>query len=135
MKTTKVTYKQLNVVEVQNIYHDLLQQCLGISWIEKAFMYAWDSFKTESWKYDGATFVREHNGNFWEVAAFIHDAMNHEGYVGKGVDLFFIRVMIELNYGERIIFERCKWMQWTWINVWRHKLKGNFKGNLIPGEL
>ena len=86
-------------------------------------------------KYDGATFVKEHKNKFWEVASFIHDWLNVIGYVGKKVDLYFIKIMISLNYSENIIFERCKWMQFTWINKLRHKLKRTYISDSIPIHL
>jgi hypothetical protein len=116
--------KYYNIHNVsEHVYNDLLSQCNGVEWIEFAFEQAWFSFKKDGWKYDGATFVREKNGNYWEVAAFIHDWLNMTGYVGKKVDLYFIKIMIALNYGENIIFERCKWMQWTGLNYFWHWLR------------
>ena len=47
-------------------------------------------------------------------------------------DLYFIKIMIALNYGENIIFERCKWLQWTWINYFWHWLRGKKPKNKIP---
>lgn len=127
--------KYYKIKSPKNIYDILHSQCKGIKSIEEAFILAWKSFKKEGWNYDGATFVRENKDKFWEVAAFIHDWLNQEGYVGKEVDLYFIKIMISLNYSVNIIFERCKWMQWTWLNVFWHKVKGNYKGNKIPNNL
>ncbi|MFB9055050.1 hypothetical protein ACFFVB_18360 [Formosa undariae] len=125
-------YSDLNKTEQKNIYQDLLQQCNGIEWIENALEHAWRNFILYKWDYDGATFVVENNGNYWEIAAFIHDYLNQIGYVGKQPDLYFIRIMLALNYGENRIFERCKWMQWTWVNKLRHIIRLKFKGDLIP---
>jgi len=126
-------FKELdNPVEV---FNDLVYQCKGKHWIKKAYILAWTSYKNNNWKYDGATFVREHNNNYWEVAAFIHDWLNHEGYVGKEVDLYFIKIMIALNYSANLIFERAKWMQWTFLNVFWHKIKRNYKGSKLPNYL
>lgn len=129
-------FENLNHTQRKAIFNMMHSQCKGIDWIEAAFICAWSSFEYELWDYDGATFVREHEGNFWEVAAFIHDWMNVTGYVGKKVDLYFIKIMITLNYGENIIFERCKWMQWTWLNILNHKwIKRDFIANDIPDYL
>lgn len=126
----------INVDNPEQVYQLMVSECAHIHWIKKALDKAWLSFKTENWKYDGATFVREHKDEFWEVAAFIHDWLNVTGYVGKEVDLYFIRIMIALNYSENIIFERAKWMQWTWINVLNHKyIKRDFKGDYVPNYL
>jgi hypothetical protein len=114
------------------VYELLLEQCNNIEWIEKAFKQAWYSFEKDGWKYDGATFVRELNEEYWEIAAFIHDWLNHIGYVGKKADLYFVKIMITLDYGENIIFERCKWMQWTWLNYFWHWLRFKNPKNDLP---
>ncbi len=122
--------------EAERIYNDLLAQCKNIDWIEHAFLKAWDDFVNAEFSYDGATFVREHEDNFWEVAAFIHDWLNSMGYVGKGIDLYFLEIMRQLDYSTRLIFERSKWMQWTWLNVFNHKyIKRDFVSCEIPEYL
>jgi len=125
-------YANLTQDERNTIYWEMHSQCNGIAWIEDAFTKAWIDFGKGCFKYDGATFVQEHNDKFWEVASFIHDWLNMIGYVGKKVDLYFIKIMIQLDYSENIIFERCKWMQWTWLNKFRHKLKRTFIADKIP---
>ena len=131
IKFVNLTYRQ----QIE-IYQDMQNQCLGIAWVEKAFKEAWESFVADGWTYDGATFVREYKNDFWEVAAFIHDWLNSIGYVGKKVDLYFIDLMIALGYPSNLIFERAKWMQWTWINVLNHKfIKRDFIANDLPIEL
>lgn len=129
-----MTYYKIQNIQ-QSLYDDLISQCNGIKWIENAFNLAWESFKKDGWKYDGATFVREKNNNYWEVAAFIHDWLNLTGYVGKVPDLYFIKIMIALNYGENIIFERCKWMQYTWLNYFWHCVRFKNPKNELPLEL
>jgi hypothetical protein len=121
------------VKDIEKPLFDLmLDQCKGIKWIEQAFFNAWDSYTKDEWNYDGATFVQEQDNNYWEVAAFIHDYLNNIGYVGKKVDLYFIKIMIDLNYSENIIFERCKWMQFTFINYAWHYLRGKNPQNKLP---
>ena len=129
------TYANLSKAQRTAIYWDLHKQCNGIEWIEIAFNHAWIAFEKGFFSYDGATFVKEHQNKFWEVASFIHDWLNLIGYVGKKIDLYFIKIMIQLNYPENIIFERCKWMQYTWINKLRHKIKGTFEADKVPTYL
>ena len=128
----KYSFNQLSERERDIAYYEMLIQCNGIHWINRAFEKAWESYKKDNWKFDGATFVDEHNDYFWEVAAFIHDWLNHIGYVGKQPDLYFLKIMIELDYSENMIFERCKWMQWTFFNTFWHWLRGRHKGDDIP---
>lgn len=128
-------YKDLSEEQKVRAYNLMKLECSKVGWINRAFQLAWRDYKDNKFKYDGATFVRERSDEFWEVASFIHDWLNIIGYVGKKVDLYFIKIMIELNYGENIIFERCKWMQYTFFNVFWHKVKRNFKGNKIPDFL
>lgn len=126
----------INVNHPQEVYFNMLKQCNGIEWVEDAFILAWDSYELDEWFYDGATFVRENNGDFWEVASFIHDWLNVTGYVGKPIDKYFISLMIALEYSVDIIFERCKWMQWTWLNVINHKyIKKDFISRELPTKL
>lgn len=126
--------KNIDRNDLVPIYDKLKSQCNDVLWIEKYLNNAWVDFLRNKFSYDGATFVKEYNDEFWEVSAFVHDWMNGIGHVGKEVDLLFIKMMLELNYGENIIFERCKWMQWTFLNVIRHKLKRTFKSNRVPNN-
>ena len=128
-------YKDLEEKDKEVIYVSLRSQVKKSKWIAIAFELSWKDYKNNKFKYDGATFVRENNNEFWEVASFIHDWLNIIGYVGKGVDLYFIKIMLELRYPENIIFERCKWMQWTFLNVFKHKINGNFVSSDIPNFL
>jgi hypothetical protein len=124
-------YYQIKDIE-QPLYTFMLEQCKGVKWIEQAFFKAWDSFKSEGWKYDGATFVKEQSNSFWEVAAFIHDYLNNIGYVGSKVDLYFMKIMIVLKYDEDIISERSRWMTFTFINYFWHWVRGRNPKNQIP---
>jgi hypothetical protein len=124
-------YYQIKEVE-EAVYFLMLKQCNGLKWIEEAFFSAWDSFKSIGWKYDGATFVREMNNIFWEVAAFIHDWLNHTGFVGTQVDSYFMKIMIALKYDEKIISERNRWMIFTFINYAWHWLRFKNPKNEIP---
>lgn len=127
-------FEQVEDVQ-ESLFIHLLNQCNGIKWIQDAFYMAFDSFKSEGWKYDGATFVRENNNSYWEVAAFVHDWLNNIGYVGKKPDLYFIKIMRDLSYSENIIFERCKWMQGTKLNYFWHWIRNKKPINDIPNIL
>ena len=127
-----VKAKDYTAVELSIIKADLLSQCNGVEWVENALYLAWSDFVNGKFSYDGATFVIEVNNNFWEVAAFIHDWLNGVGYVGKDIDVYFIDIMRALNYSSNRIFERSKWMQWTFINIFWHKVKGTFKSKHLP---
>ena len=128
----RLNYTDLSNQEAEDIYNELKKQCNSVKWIEFSLSLAWNDYKRGRFDYDGATFVQEYNGNFWEVASFIHDWLNVIGYVGKQVDLYFIKIMIKLQYPENIIFERCKWMQYTFLNKLIHRIKRNFKGDKLP---
>jgi hypothetical protein len=130
----KVIFRDIAAFEYE-IYNKLLTQTKNIGWISKALDWAWESFKKDGWAYDGATFVREKNHQFWEVAAFIHDMLNEAGYVGRAVDLFFVEIMIALNYPAKEVRRRIVLMQFTFINVLWHKLRGTFKKNGLPEHL
>ncbi len=125
-------YKNISSDEAIKVFDNLQKQCKNIEWVEYALNLAWVDYKNKHWNYDGATFVREVNNDFWEVASFIHDWLNMIGYVGKGADLYFIKIMKVLDYSENIIFERCKWMQWTFLNIFWHKVRRKLTSSKIP---
>lgn len=131
---TRKYAKDYKLDELNQAYKSMKSECLE-PWVSKAFELAWRDFKANKFSYDGATFVQEVGDNYFEVAAFIHDWLNVMGYVGKEVDLYFIDVMRACKYPSNIIFERCKWMQYTWINVLLHRIKGNKTVNKIPYKL
>lgn len=123
----------LRVTNPKSVYNQLANECGDHLWIRKAFEMAWADFAEGKFKYDGATFVAEqYEDSLWEVAAFIHDWLNSIGFIGKEPDIFFIEIMATLGYSSRKIFERAKWMQWTFFNKLRHKLKGTFVADAIP---
>ncbi len=124
--------KYKDITNHNEVYIKLFTQCNNVEWIENALEQAWYSFFKDDWSYDGATFVREHKNEYWEVAAFIHDWLNSVGYVGKDIDLYFLEIMRQLKYSTRLIFERSKWMQFTFFNVFWHKIKGTYKSNKLP---
>lgn len=97
--------------------------------IRQLFALAWQDFKDNKFKYDGATFVKERSlTTAFEVASFIHDWRNSMGYVSKAVDEEFVSIMIALNYTYKLIFERYLLLKIaTPINIVRHKLLRNYK--------
>lgn len=131
-----VHISDLTWAEKVQIHSSLKEQSKGIEWLERAFKLAWIDYKAGKFKYDGATFVSELNNEFWELAAFIHDWLNGIGYVGAAVDLYFIKIMIVLNYPESMIIERYKLMRFTFVNVFIHKyIKRDFVSTNIPNHL
>lgn len=95
--------------------------------IRNLFSHAWKDFKAGKFSYDGPTFVRSRFKSRWELASFIHDWRNSNGNVGREVDNEFFSVMIALNYPIKLIIERWMFCRFTFVNVWRHKIKGTYK--------
>lgn len=131
-KNTSV--QNLTQQELQDAYDFMHNECKG-TWVEPVFLNAWNDYLNGVFKYDGATFVREVTDYFFECAAFIHDWLNSLGYVGKGVDIYFFDIMIALKYPTNIMFERNKWMQWTFFNTFWHKIKGTYISSDVPEYL
>jgi len=95
--------------------------------IRELFTFAWEDFKAGKFSYDGPTFVRSRFKRRWELASFIHDWRNSMGNVGSQVDNEMFSVMIALNYPIKLIIERWMFCRFTFVNVWRHKIKGTYK--------
>jgi hypothetical protein len=96
--------------------------------IKELFLDAWFYFSIGDFSYDGATFVKERNSStLFEVAAFIHDWRNSNGYVGIKIDREFLCVMIVLNYAPELIKARIVLMTLTPINIARHRFLGTYK--------
>lgn len=98
--------------------------------IQNLFFCAWADFQSGKFSYDGPTFVRSRFKSRWELASFIHDWRNANGNVGREVDNEFFSVMIALNYPIKLIIERWLLTRLTFLNVWRHKLKGTYNKNI-----
>jgi hypothetical protein len=98
--------------------------------IRELFTFAWEDFKAGKFSYDGPTFVRSRFKSRWELASFIHDWRNSMGNVGSQVDNEMFSVMIALNYPIKLIIERWMFCRFTFLNVWRHKIKGTYKKNI-----
>lgn len=127
-----ILFSQMSEQERKLAHFTMYKNSSKSLWIKSAFEMAWNDFKNNKFRFDGATFVVEHQDEFWEVAAFIHDWLNNLGYVGKAIDIYFIEIMRQLGYSSRRIFERSKWMQYTCLNVFWHKVKGTYKSNKLP---
>jgi len=91
-------------------------------------------FEAGKFSYDGATFVKERSKSLFEVAAFIHDWRNSMGYVGKQIDQEMFDIMNVLNYDAPLVFWRFFLTQFTFINVFRHKIMHTFVGK-TPNDL
>lgn len=102
--------------------------------IRTLFMYAWEDFKAGKFSYDGPTFVRSRFKSRWELASFIHDWRNANGNVGYQIDEEFFSVMITLNYPIHLIIERWFFTRFTFLNVWRHRIKGTYN-NIVHVKL
>ena len=131
-------YNQFTQEEIRIGYNSMCQEIkvlpLGHS-VRELFASAWIDFQCGKFSYDGATFVKERNPlTIFEVAAFIHDWRNSNGYVGQKIDKEFLNIMIALNYKHNLIIERWLFMKFTFLNVLRHKILGNLN-NKSPDDL
>jgi hypothetical protein len=138
MITKSKYYSQFTEEEIRIGYNSMIQEInhlpLGNP-IRELFASVWIAFQCGDFSYDGATFVKERNPiTVFEVAAFIHDWRNSNGYVGKVIDRELLCVMIVLNYPPELIIKRKLFMQLTFINVIRHRIIGSFKKEL-PSNL
>ncbi len=103
--------------------------------IKDLFASAWIDFSTGKFSYDGATFVKERNPiTIFEVAAFIHDWRNSNGYVGEKIDRELLSIMIVLNYKPELIKERIFLLVLTPLNVARHRFLSTYKKG-VPSNL
>lgn len=90
----------------------------------------WQSYQADKFKYDGPTFSKaKHKATVFELAALVHDFRNSMGYVGKKVDREMFDIMITCNYPLELIIQRWLLTRFTFLNLWRHKLKGTFKSS------
>lgn len=102
--------------------------------IRTLFFHAWEDFKAGKFSYDGPTFVRSKFKSRWELASFIHDWRNANGNVGYQIDEEFFSVMITLNYPIHLIIDRWFFTRFTFLNVWRHRIKGTYN-NIVHVKL
>lgn len=122
-------YKQYSKQDLILGYKSMANELLNISntEINMLFLKAWKDFKENKWSYDGATFVKErYSTTIFEVAAFIHDWRNSNGYVGTEIDNELLDIMITLHYPSNKIAYRYLWTRLTPLNILRHKLFKNY---------
>ncbi len=100
--------------------------------IRSLFMHAWIDFENNQFSYDGPTFVRSRFKNRFELASFIHDWRNSNGYVGYAIDKEFLEIMIALNYPLKLIIQRWLFTRLTFANIIIHRLNYNLKNYLPP---
>lgn len=126
-------YSDFTESELKAGYDTMHRELLVVNYdclIRLVFINAWADFKAGKFSYDGPTFVRSRFKSRWELASFIHDWRNANGNVGREVDNEFFSVMIALNYPIKLIIERWLLTRLTFLNVWRHKLKGTYNKNI-----
>lgn len=122
-------YSDFSAEEIKQAYESMHSEMNGLDFkhpIRTLFMYAWEEFEAGMFSYDGPTFVRSRFKSRWELASFIHDWRNSNGNVGREIDKEFFSVMIALNYPIELIIQRWYFTRFTFINVWRHMLKGTY---------
>lgn len=126
-------YKDFSPEELNQAYWSMNREMNGLDFkhpIRTLFINAWEDFKAGKFSYDGPTFVRSRFKSIWELASFIHDWRNSNGNVGREVDNEFFSVMIALNYPLKLIIERWLLTRLTFLNVWRHRIKGTYNKNI-----
>ena len=131
-------YNQFTEDELRIGYNSMCQEIkvlpLGHA-VRELFASAWIDFSIGKFSYDGATFVKERNPlTIFEVAAFIHDWRNSNGYVGQKIDREFLCIMIVLNYKPELIIERKLFMLLTPLNIARHRFLSTYKKG-VPSNL
>jgi len=131
-------YNQFTQDEIRIGYNSMCQEIkvlpLGHA-VRELFASAWIDFSIGKFSYDGATFVKERNPlTIFEVAAFIHDWRNSNGYVGQKIDREFLCIMIVLNYKPELIIERKLFMLLTPLNIARHRFLSTYKKG-VPSNL
>jgi hypothetical protein len=122
-------YSDFTAEELKQAYESMHTEMNGLDFnhpIRELFTFAWEDFKAGKFSYDGPTFVRSRFKSRWELASFIHDWRNANGNVGSEIDREFFSVMIALNYPIELIIQRWFFTRFTFINVWRHMLKGTY---------
>ena len=131
-------FKDFTEAEIQIGYNSMLKELEvlpDVHPIRELFTETWIDFQIGKFSYDGATFVKERNPlTIFEVAAFIHDWRNSNGYVGQKIDREFLCIMIVLNYKPELIIERKLFMLLTPLNIARHRFLSTFKKG-VPSNL
>lgn len=90
-------YNQFTQAELQIGYNSMIQEIKSLPIghaVRELFASAWIDFQIKKFSYDGATFVKERfSHTIFEVAAFIHDWRNSNGYVGPVIDREFLCII------------------------------------------
>ena len=130
-------YSDFTEEEIEKAFHLMKfeMQHLDVGhYIGIIFNRAWDDFLAGKFSYDGPTFVRSRYKSRWELASFIHDWRNSNGNVGYEIDNEFFSIMIVLNYPIDLIIQRWLFTRFTFLNVWRHMIKGTYN-NIVHFRL
>jgi len=131
-------FKDFSEEEIRIGFHSMLKELEVLPDehpIRELFAETWRDFVMGKFSYDGATFVKERNPlTIFEVAAFIHDWRNSNGYVGQKIDREFLCIMIVLNYKPELIIERKLFMLLTPLNIARHRFLSTYKKG-VPSNL
>jgi hypothetical protein len=130
-------YSDFTEEEIEKAFHLMKfeMQHLDVGhYIGIIFNRAWDDFLAGKFSYDGPTFVRSRYKSRWELASFLHDWRNANGNVGSEIDREFFSVMISLNYPIELIIQRWFFTRFTFLNVWRHRIKGTYN-NIVHFRL
>lgn len=114
------TFDELSIGH--KMMYNEMQLLSNTHFIRTLFHSAWEDFRNNKFKYDGPTFVRSRFKSIWEVAAFIHDWRNSNGFVGYKTDAEFFKIMIHLNYPMNLLIQRWFLTRLTFINIIRHKI-------------
>ena len=127
-----ITIHDLNQEQVASIEKHMLGEMRELDYkhpLRSLFLAAWSDFRYGKFSYDGATFSKSRYGKdmIFELAAFIHDWRNHNGYVSYKVDEEMFSIMIILNYPLRYIIQRRLLTIFTFLNIFRHFIKGTLR--------
>lgn len=130
------TYSQFTKSELDDGYRFMKSELNNAPlWLWHLFVIAWKDFKNHKFTYDGATFsIQRSEKTIFEIGAFLHDWLNSMGIVSYQADTFMLYVMKLLNYRWNLIVGRWIKTRLTFLNIWRHKYKGTYKGK-FPIEL
>lgn len=109
------------IEEIEQASKKYQEQLIGV------FYYYWRKFMKGEFAVDGATFIDEEDGCFFNIWWFIHDGRNSEGYVSKSVDSEMLDIMILTNTPNKHFKQAIPYLKFTWLNVIRHIIKCTYK--------
>ncbi len=102
--------------------------------LKELFWYYWRRFRLGKFTVDGATFIDEEDGDFFNIWWFIHDGRNAEGFVGVSVDNEMIDIMTLTDTPAKHFKQAVPLLKLTWVNWLRHLFKGSLQRNK-PNDL